>query len=196
MNSQFFSVSDLRVDCPRTCRRPNLFVPRGCRSKHHQQYCEPHKSYYHPYTDRCHWTSWAHASQTHLLKSHRGSYSPHCYLQCLHTHHLKPQDWVKQSIPFSYLAFTANSSDGTHHAVQVYSDVSGGTSNRPSKPVVSFQLRLEWSSGDRTKMILWSPSSNTDIVFHTVTLNTQAPFTEIIDQAEWGTLYYAMLAVS
>jgi Domain of unknown function (DUF5127) len=45
----------------------------------------------------------------------------------LHAYHLKPGDWVKQSIPFSYMAFTASSLDGAAHAVQVYSDVSGGT---------------------------------------------------------------------
>jgi hypothetical protein len=45
----------------------------------------------------------------------------------LHMHHPKPGDWVKQSIPFSYMAFTANSLDGANHTVQVYSDVSGGT---------------------------------------------------------------------
>jgi hypothetical protein len=55
------------------------------------------------------------------------------YFQSLHTHHLKPQDWVKQSIPFSYMAFTANSLDGASHAVQVYSDVSGGTYSCSSK---------------------------------------------------------------
>jgi len=54
---------------------------------------------------------------------------------------LKPQDWIKQSIPFSYMVFTANSTDGASHAVQVYSDVSGGTFNRSSKPVVFPQLR-------------------------------------------------------
>ena len=65
-------------------------------------------------------------------------------------------------------------------------------------PSFSFQLRfvLEWNSGDRTKMILWSPSSTVDVVFHSVTLQAPAEFTEIIDQAEWGTLYYGMLAVS
>jgi hypothetical protein len=38
----------------------------------------------------------------------------------------KPADWVKQSIPFSYIAFTAKSLDGLAHALQVYTDVSGG----------------------------------------------------------------------
>jgi hypothetical protein len=53
-----------------------------------------------------------------------------------HTHHLKPGDWVKQSIPFSYMAFTAKSLDGAAHNVQVYSDVSGGTWNLSPKTVV------------------------------------------------------------
>ena len=69
------------------------------------------------------------------------------YFQCPHTHHFKPRDWVKQSIPFSYLTFTANSLDGASHAVQVYSDVSGGTSDRSSEPVVSFQLRFRVQLG-------------------------------------------------
>ncbi|KAI0278710.1 hypothetical protein BGY98DRAFT_1186437 [Russula aff. rugulosa BPL654] len=90
---------------------------------------------------------------------------------------IEPQDWVKQSIPFSYLAFTATSTDGQSHAVQVYSDVSG-----------------EWNSGDRSQKILWSSTSNADVIFHRVTLQTQTVFTEVIDQAEWGTLYYAMKA--
>ena len=39
---------------------------------------------------------------------------------------IQPGDWVKQSIPFSYLALSAESLDGAAHAVQVYSDVTGG----------------------------------------------------------------------
>ena len=49
-------------------------------------------------------------------------------------YHVKPQDWVKQSVPFSYMSFTANSLDNASHAVQVYSDVSGGTCNPFPKP--------------------------------------------------------------
>jgi hypothetical protein len=54
----------------------------------------------------------------------------------------------------------------------------------------------EWNSGDRTQKILWHSTSNFDVVFHSVTLQTPATFTEILDQAQWGTLYYAMTAVS
>jgi Domain of unknown function (DUF5127) len=54
----------------------------------------------------------------------------------------------------------------------------------------------EWNSGDRTQNILWHSTFNSDVVFHSVTLQTSATFMEILDQAEWGTLYYAMKAVS
>ena len=55
---------------------------------------------------------------------------------------------------------------------------------------------IEWNSGNRIQEILWSANSNADVIYHSVTLQTQAVFTEIIDQAEWGTLYYAMQTVS
>lgn len=48
------------------------------------------------------------------------------YFKCLQTRHSKPGNWVNQSIPFSYIAFTAQSLDGSAHALQMYTDVSGG----------------------------------------------------------------------
>ena len=38
------------------------------------------------------------------------------------------------------MAFTADSLDGASHAVQVYSDVSGGTASHSSEPVFTPQL--------------------------------------------------------
>ncbi|KAF8497617.1 hypothetical protein F5888DRAFT_1613412 [Russula emetica] len=88
---------------------------------------------------------------------------------------IEPQDWVKQSIPFSYMSFTAKPSDSANHYVQVYSDISG-----------------EWMSGDRTQKILWNTTWGPPaIFFHNVTLQTSAIYTEILDQPEWGTLYFA-----
>ncbi|KAH9026764.1 hypothetical protein EDB85DRAFT_1868788 [Lactarius pseudohatsudake] len=47
---------------------------------------------------------------------------------------IEPGDWVKQSIPFSYMSFTAESLDGTAHAMQVYSDINlGGRSSGVTK---------------------------------------------------------------
>ncbi|KAH8995311.1 hypothetical protein EDB92DRAFT_1794666, partial [Lactarius akahatsu] len=39
---------------------------------------------------------------------------------------IEPGDWVKQSIPFSYMTLTAESLDGTAHVMQVYSDINLG----------------------------------------------------------------------
>ncbi|KAI0278703.1 hypothetical protein BGY98DRAFT_505082 [Russula aff. rugulosa BPL654] len=87
---------------------------------------------------------------------------------------IEPQDLVKQSIPFSYMSFTAKSTNGSSHHVQVYSDVSG-----------------EWTSGDRTQKIQWNTTFDTYAIYHNVTLQTPAIYTEILDQPEWGTLYFA-----
>ncbi|KAH9020013.1 hypothetical protein EDB85DRAFT_1872770 [Lactarius pseudohatsudake] len=92
---------------------------------------------------------------------------------------IEPGDWVKQSIPFSYLALTAKSLDGAVHNVQVYSDISG-----------------EWNSGDRSHVIRWSATSTGDVVYHTVNLQNPVVFNEIRNQAEWGSAYYAMKGVS
>ncbi|KAH9171799.1 hypothetical protein EDB89DRAFT_2175033, partial [Lactarius sanguifluus] len=88
---------------------------------------------------------------------------------------IEPRDWVKQSIPFSYLALSASSLDGAAHNVQVYSDISG-----------------EWNSGDRSHVIRWSATSTSDVVYHTVNLQNPVVFNEIRNQAEWGSAYYAM----
>ncbi|KAI9459208.1 hypothetical protein BJY52DRAFT_1119183 [Lactarius psammicola] len=88
---------------------------------------------------------------------------------------IEPGDWVKQSIPFSYLALSAKSLDGAAHTVQVYSDISG-----------------EWNSGDRSHVILWSTTSVSNVVYHTVRLQNPVVFNEIGTMAEWGSVYYAM----
>lgn len=51
-------------------------------------------------------------------------------------------------------------------------------------------------SGDRSQYIQWNVTSNTDVVYHTVRLQNPDLFSEVGAQAEWGTLYYAMKAVS
>ncbi|KAH8988003.1 hypothetical protein EDB86DRAFT_2832105 [Lactarius hatsudake] len=88
---------------------------------------------------------------------------------------IEPGDWVKQSIPFSYLSLTAKSLDGAAHAVQVYS--------YPGP---------EWMSADRNQVIVWTTTTNSDVVYHSVRLQNPAVFNEIATQQEWGTLHYAM----
>jgi hypothetical protein len=62
-------------------------------------------------------------------------------------------------------------------------------------PFLLLSLVTEWNSGDRSKAIVWNSTSNANVIFHFVTLQTPAVFTEITNQADWGTLYYAMKAV-
>lgn len=88
---------------------------------------------------------------------------------------IEPDDWVKQSIPFSYMSLTATSLDGSAHAVQVYSDLSA-----------------EWLSADRSQGIVWSTTANDDVVYLKAQLQSPAVFNEISTQPEWGTLYHAM----
>ncbi|KAH9180830.1 hypothetical protein EDB89DRAFT_1840505 [Lactarius sanguifluus] len=80
---------------------------------------------------------------------------------------IEHEDWVKQSIPFSYMSLTAESLDGTAHAMQVYSD-----------------LNLGWSSG--TTLLAWQyPTAGT------VADNGHFNYA-IQSQPEWGTLYYGI----
>jgi Domain of unknown function (DUF5127) len=62
-------------------------------------------------------------------------------------------------------------------------------------PILFLSLVTEWNSGDRTLTIVWNSTSNANVIFHYVTLQTPVVFTENLNQAEWGTLYYAMKAV-
>ena len=44
-------------------------------------------------------------------------------------------------------------------------------------------------------MIQWNLTSNADVIFHRVALQTPVFFSEIDYQATWGALYYAIKAV-
>jgi hypothetical protein len=54
----------------------------------------------------------------------------------------------------------------------------------------------EWLSGNRAQKILWNTTNVSQGIFHNVTLQTPAMYTEILDQPEWGTLYFATPGVS
>ncbi len=47
----------------------------------------------------------------------------------------QPSDWVLQSFPFSYVSFEATSLDGHPHAVEVYSELTGGTLQLLNSPM-------------------------------------------------------------
>ena len=53
----------------------------------------------------------------------------------------------------------------------------------------------EWMSGDRSQIIRWSTTTNSDIVYHSVSLQNPTLYEEIATQQEWGTLHLAMKSV-
>ncbi|KAF9019248.1 DUF1793-domain-containing protein [Hymenopellis radicata] len=90
---------------------------------------------------------------------------------------VEPNDLSKHSFPFSYMALSAASSDGSSHSVSVYTDISG-----------------EWVSGDSALAINWTTSTEGAIT-HQIQLQEPAVFGEISDQTQYGSMYYATSSV-
>lgn len=108
-------------------RRQRVLLIFGRLTPRQWYYREPDEYSDHAHPDCGHFASWAHASQCYLSKPHRGLSLLFIFAYTFYIRHPKRGDWVKQSIPFSYITFAAKSLDGSAHAVQVYTDVSGGT---------------------------------------------------------------------
>jgi len=88
---------------------------------------------------------------------------------------VEPNDLVKQSLPFAYMAVTAAPNDGKSHSVQVYSDISG-----------------EWL-GDAASAINWSTSTGSAIT-HQIQLQTQQVNVDSGDRIQQGSAYYSLLS--
>ncbi|KAH9951659.1 DUF1793-domain-containing protein [Amylocystis lapponica] len=86
---------------------------------------------------------------------------------------IEPDDLLKQSLPFSYLALSAASNDNATHSVQVYTDISG-----------------EWVTGDNTLVVNWSTTTG-DVITHEVQLEQETLFGEISDHIQQGSAYYS-----
>ncbi|ERT02943.1 hypothetical protein HMPREF1624_01247 [Sporothrix schenckii ATCC 58251] len=84
-----------------------------------------------------------------------------------------PTDLLQQSMQFSYIQVSVKSSDGNHHEVQVYTDISG-----------------EWAGADTSRQINWSNGLRDGLAFHKFTLTTNTVFSEASDMALWGNWYY------
>ena len=112
----------------------------------------------------------------------------------------QPSDWVKQSLPFSYLSLEATSRDGKPHAVQFYSGITAGTSS-PNMRVLCLSFLpprgfLEWASGDSSSVVAWDSFHTSSAQICQVTLQKPQPDTEISNQAQDGVLYFATTLVS
>nr|VWP00989.1 Uncharacterized protein [Ganoderma boninense] len=88
---------------------------------------------------------------------------------------VEPDDWVKQSIPFSYVSVEAESLDGNSYPVQVYSDISA-----------------EWASGNRSSLVKWNNANTGKSVYHQIELQDPKQNSEYSHQAQDGKVYYAI----
>ncbi|KAI0312205.1 hypothetical protein OF83DRAFT_1067589 [Amylostereum chailletii] len=105
---------------------------------------------------------------------------------------IEPDDFVKQSIPFSYLAFEARSTDGSPHHMQVYTGVTGGESSSLFQKCLTDHSKTEWLSSDHTQNLTWATTPTTNgSQIHSFSYSTPQEFHEGDGLASWGTLYYA-----
>ncbi|KAJ4001761.1 hypothetical protein F5050DRAFT_1721221 [Lentinula boryana] len=86
---------------------------------------------------------------------------------------VEPTDLVKQSVPFSYMAVSAASTDGATHSVQIYSDISA-----------------EWVSGDDSLTVNWTTTTG-DILTHQVQLTSPTVYGEVSDHTQYGSAFYS-----
>ncbi|RPD78548.1 DUF1793-domain-containing protein [Lentinus tigrinus ALCF2SS1-7] len=91
---------------------------------------------------------------------------------------VEPTDLVNQSLPLSYYAISAASTDGKSHSVQVYADISA-----------------EWVSGDNNLVVNWATTTG-DVLTHEVKLANQTAFTEINDRIQQGATYHSTLGTT
>ncbi|KAH7098950.1 DUF1793-domain-containing protein [Auriculariales sp. MPI-PUGE-AT-0066] len=84
-----------------------------------------------------------------------------------------PSDYLRQSIPFSYMSITAQSTDGASHSVQLYTDISA-----------------EWVTGDVTLQANWTTTQGS-VFTHQVQLVSQTVFSEKSDHIQHGAAYYS-----
>ncbi|GAA6036100.1 hypothetical protein JCM8097_006615 [Rhodosporidiobolus ruineniae] len=85
-----------------------------------------------------------------------------------------PNDYVRQSLPFSYLILDIDAGTVKNKTVTVYTDISG-----------------EWASGNSDSEITWEYTCRSGVGAHLISRKTPQPFTEFAEQAEWGKAVYA-----
>ncbi|KAF7428113.1 hypothetical protein PC9H_007332 [Pleurotus ostreatus] len=92
---------------------------------------------------------------------------------------IEPNDFSRQSLPFSYLYMTARATDGQQHRVRMYSDIEGNI-----------------AAGDTSQVIQWDADDTDDYVVLSTQLRNQKPFVETRNIAQDATVYYSFKKVS
>jgi hypothetical protein len=82
---------------------------------------------------------------------------------------IEPGDLRRESVPFTLLTVSARATDGAHHDVQVYADITG-----------------EWASSDESDVIAWDAITTRDNRYWSVQLQDPQPLTEDTQMADWG----------
>ena len=192
------NAADPRVVCPRTCRWLDLFFPRGCTSESRQWYCKLELDVFcdRPYIYPARGERWAHASHSQIFKSYRGLL-PLFYHFNSYTYTTQSPEIGSSNLSHSHTCLLPQ----IHQMAQVImcrciQMLAGVRLIILRSASFLFSFVTEWNSGGRAQQVLWSPTVNDNVMIHSVGLQKQENFTEILDQAEWGTLYYAMENVS
>ncbi|KXT11063.1 hypothetical protein AC579_8547 [Pseudocercospora musae] len=86
-----------------------------------------------------------------------------------------PNNYVRHSLPFSYLTVSASANDGKKHPVQIYTDIDSSWTGHFEEDV-----DVVWNS---------TASANSTTVMTLASING-APFSEVNDMAQWGTAVY------
>ncbi|KAJ7195720.1 DUF1793-domain-containing protein [Mycena rebaudengoi] len=86
---------------------------------------------------------------------------------------VEPDDWVRQSFPFSYMYVDGASTDGKTHSIQLYADISA-----------------EWVTNEDDTIVKWSKRTTYNTVYHQ--FSPQVPISTFGDIAEDSTVYFGM----
>ncbi|EME84643.1 uncharacterized protein MYCFIDRAFT_134041 [Pseudocercospora fijiensis CIRAD86] len=89
-----------------------------------------------------------------------------------------PNNYVRHSLPFSYLTVSASAKDGKRHSVQIYSDMDSSWTGHFEE-----DDDMIWNSTTRA-------NSTTVMALASVASVNGAPFSEVNDMAQWGTAVY------
>jgi len=105
---------------------------------------------------------------------------------------------ARQSFPFTYIYFDLQSNDGQPHNVQLYLDISGGTSIAAIQIMLT-NLAIEWISHESENTMTYQtskPSESSPVVYHYAQRLERQRFNEVNGTAEDATMYFGMTYVS
>jgi len=91
---------------------------------------------------------------------------------------VEPDDFLKQSLGFSYYSLSAVSTDNNPHSVKVYTDISA-----------------EWVSGNDSQVVNWNTTTG-NVITHQVQLENQTVFADISNRIQQGSMFHSTLVSS